>query len=181
MKNQKDIAALKEQFLCECEVIEMRYEYGKEFTGREKYGIITELSEEDLRGKYAPLLSEYEPYILLSHTYGEVREDYRRNDKKFEMRSLRGHAFSIENDFDEHHPALAVPSVEEEMLKDEYPRLSKALESLSEIERDRITKKYFKGYSNREIAEEENVSAAAISISLKRAEEKIKVFIVKIS
>ena len=167
MKKQKDIATLEKQFLCECEVIEMRYEYGKEFTGYEKYGIITELSEEELRKNYAPLLLKFEPYILLSRAYGEVRKEFIRNDKKFEMRALRGHAYSIEDEFDEHHPECATRECFAYVYKKiEIDNLNEALMKLPEIQRRRIISHFYKEKTFREIALEEGVGHTKIQRSI---------------
>ena len=179
MENQKDIAALKEQFLCECEVIEMRYEYGKEFTGYEKYGIVTDLSEEKLRTKYGQLLSEYEPYILLSCTYGEVRKEYIRNDKKFEMRAARGQALSMDDRFDEHNPELEKCDILETVLREEKIKdLHNAIQKLKPMQRERLIKHFYYGMSSREIAKEEGRNYSAVDKSIISALKNLKKFLI---
>lgn len=48
--NNTNISAQSEQFYIDCEVIETKYEY-PQYTGVEKWIIITDLTEEELKGK----------------------------------------------------------------------------------------------------------------------------------
>ena len=82
------ISALDEQFKKDCKVINLKYEYPG-YTGIEQWAIITDLSEEDLCTKYAEQIAPFRPYILLSASFGVVRDDYRRNEKKHQMRATR--------------------------------------------------------------------------------------------
>lgn len=86
--NNTIISALDEQFYIDCEVIETKYEY-PQYTGVEKWIIITDLTEEELNSKYAEQIAPLRPYIILSRSFGEVRNDFRRNEKKHHMRSVR--------------------------------------------------------------------------------------------
>ena len=105
--NNTNISAQSEQFYIDCEVIETKYEY-PQYTGVEKWIIITDLTEEELKGKYAEQIAPLKPFIVLPRSFGEVRDDYRRNEKKHLMRAVR----SIEPfDYDDdllmaHHPEL---------------------------------------------------------------------------
>ena len=85
MKNNI-FTAQNEQFYIDCEVIETKYEY-PQYTGVEKWIIITDLTEEELNGKYAEQIAPLKPYIILSRSFGEVRKDFRRNEKKHHMRA----------------------------------------------------------------------------------------------
>lgn len=80
------ISALDEQFKKDCKVINLKYEYPG-YTGIEQWAIITDLSEEDLCTKYAEQVAPFRPYILLSASFGVVRDDYRRNEKKANQRT----------------------------------------------------------------------------------------------
>lgn len=79
---------LLKQFKNECQVIEFKYEYPG-YVGYEQYGIITALSETELTNKYAEILKEYRPYLVLDLSYGEARTEFRRNEKKHQMRAIR--------------------------------------------------------------------------------------------
>lgn len=175
MKNTEKFDALYEQFMQECEVIEMRYEYGKEFTGEEKYGIITDLSTNELERKYSPLLSEFEPYILLSQEYGEVRKEFIKNNKKFEMRAIRGHLFSIDDQFEEHHPEFS--SISENSTLIDSMVIKDAIERLPEDQKRRIIAFYYKGYSALQIAQQEGLSSQAIDKSLAKGRKNLKKFL----
>ena len=91
-------AERKELFKTECKVVCLEYEY-PQYTGIEKWAIITDLSEEELNSKYAEEISSFRPFIVLSASFGQVRDDYIRNENKHHMRAVRnGHAFDFSED-----------------------------------------------------------------------------------
>lgn len=57
------IDARNEQFYIDCEVIETKYEY-PQYTGVEKWIIITDLTEEELNSQYAEQIAPLRPYII---------------------------------------------------------------------------------------------------------------------
>lgn len=69
------LSALDEQFKYECKVINLSYEYPG-YTGKEKWAIITDLTEKELIEKYDEIISSYKPFILLFSLFGSVRADY---------------------------------------------------------------------------------------------------------
>lgn len=168
----------QDAFAAECKIIDLRYEYGNDYTGTEKYGVITALSQKELENKYLDLLTDFTPYIVLPAGFGIVRDDYWRNEKKFEMRRLRGHGFTIDNEFEEHHPECAVEKdyIEEMILIEREKMLYKAINSLSEIQKRRLIKNFFHNKSIREIAREEGTSHSSVSKSINAALKEIKKF-----
>lgn len=52
--------AQNEQFYIDCEVVETKYEY-PQYTGVEKWIIITDLTEEELNSKYAEQIAPLKP------------------------------------------------------------------------------------------------------------------------
>ena len=84
--NKNIISALIEQFYIDCEVIETQYEY-PHYTGVEKWIIITDLTEEELNNKYGKQIAPLRPFIVLSRSFGEVRDAFRRNEKKHYTKS----------------------------------------------------------------------------------------------
>ena len=56
---------LEQAFKAECKVIDFKLEYSN-FIGTEKYGIVSSLSEKELREKYNLLLCEYEPFVYMT-------------------------------------------------------------------------------------------------------------------
>ena len=96
-------AERKELFKTECKVVCLEYEYPN-YTGIEKWAIITDLSEEELNIKYADEIASFRPFVVLSAAFGQVRDDYIRNENKHHMRAVRnGHAFDFSEDTEEHH------------------------------------------------------------------------------
>ncbi|MDD5905621.1 MAG: hypothetical protein PUC60_03230 [Clostridiales bacterium] len=80
--NSYYLSALDEQFKYDCKVINLSYEYPG-YTGKEKWAIITDLTEEELRKKYEEIIFSYRPFIILSSVFGSVRADFIRNENKF--------------------------------------------------------------------------------------------------
>lgn len=180
MKNDEIIIALKEQFAKECEVIELRYEYGKDYTGTEKYGIITGLSEKELVEKYEAILSEMTPYVLLPPKYAIIRCDFRKNDKKFEMRYLRGHYYPIDDEFEEHHPECCVADFVKDILSesDETQLLvRKAFAKLTDIQKDVVCNHVFLGKSLLQISKELGKNEKTVRESYAGAIKKMKKFL----
>ena len=183
----KIINALDEQFHIDCEVVETKYEY-PHYTGIEKWIIITDLTVEELKSKYAEQIALLKPFIVLSRSFGTVRDEFRRNEKKHYMRSVRSCSiYDFGEETEEHHPEIVTYSLEEEiLLKEEYllncERLEKvqdAISHLKAIQRERLIKFFFNGKSMREIAEEEGVNHSTVSKSINAAINKLKKFIEK--
>ena len=61
----------EELFAKDCKLINLRYEYTN-YTGKEKWAVITELTEKELRKKYPDIIKRYTPFVLLSMAQGEV-------------------------------------------------------------------------------------------------------------
>ena len=90
----------EELFAKDCKLINLRYEYTN-YTGKEKWAVITELTEKELRKKYPDIIKRYTPFVLLSMAQGEVINESDRNDvQAFFLRSfisLCGSAPSVIN------------------------------------------------------------------------------------
>ena len=167
---EKKIITLEEQVGVDCEVVNLKYEYPG-YTGEERYGIITELTEKELKEKYGELLEQYEPFILLPLGMSKVRRDYKRNEDKFYKRSVRGHIYSIEDDFEQHHPELCLLPEEDTALQE---RIEAVLASLKRKQERRVRLFFFDGYTGQQIAKMENLSYQTVYKSITLALKKIK-------
>ena len=78
----------EELFAKDCKLINLRYEYTN-YTGKEKWAVVTELTEKKLRKKYPDIIKRYTPFVLLSMAQGEVINESDRNDDKYEKRAKR--------------------------------------------------------------------------------------------
>ena len=176
-ENQK---TLEEQFADECKVISLKYEY-QGYIGDEKWAIISDLTEEEILVKYRPFLSDYIPFIVLPCSFGEVRDDFRRNEKKHHMRAARSvDAYNYEDGQAElYHPELLSDDFEQQFFKRENTQaLYSAIDRLNPVQKERLVKYYFAGQSTRKIAKDEGVSHQAVSDSLSTALEKLKKFLI---
>lgn len=172
-RNQFDV--LKGEFQNECKIINSIYEY-EGYIGNEKGAIISELSEKEILEKYKPFVQEYIPFFILPPMYGEVRQQFRRNENKHYMRMVRGHFYPLEEDLEEHHPEIAIEDCAAQIFAQEQNReLWIAIDSLNEKQRKRFIAYYFEGKAYREIADEEGVDHKTINHSVEIALEKLRI------
>ena len=169
---------LKEKFLNECMVINMKFEYG-DYNGDVKFGIATSLCEEELINKFDEVLELYRPYILLPIEAAEIIVGYRRNEDRYRKRIIRKHDnYDItDKDFSNYHLECALCSAEDEYLHNkDLILLRNVYETLTKIEKRRMDMYYFEGFTLREIADIEETSHNAINKSITNGLKKLKNF-----
>ena len=181
----------EELFAKDCKLINLRYEYTN-YTGKEKWAVVTELTEKRLRKKYPDIIKRYTPFVLLSMAQGEVINESDRNDDKYEKRAKRTlDVYGYEDDISEQfHRELITPfadpfeQAEEEQLeieKEQLRRLEiakvrKVLEMMKPIQKERLCKGVLLGLSSRKIAQEEGVNYSAVDKSIAAAIKNFKKF-----
>ena len=156
-------------------VIDLTVEY-ENWTGEERYAVISDLDQEYIETAFASELSAYTPYVFMSSSFLDVRRDFRNNNKKYEMRCLRKEsAFGFkDSETEEHHAEITAPDFVDNWIQS-Y-ELRQALMTLTENERDRIIDKYINGMTLEEIGNECNCSPAAVFYSIDNAIKKLKKF-----
>ena len=179
----------EELFAKDCKLINLRYEYTN-YTGKEKWAVVTELTEKKLRKKYPDIVKRYTTFILLSMAQGEVINESDRNDDKYEKRAKRTlDVYGYEDDISEQfHRELITPfadsfeQAEEEQLEIEKEQLRrmeiakvrKVLEMMKPIQKERLCKVVLLGLSSRKIAQEEGVNYSAVDKSIAAAIKNFK-------
>lgn len=118
-------------------VIDLTVEYDN-WSGQEKYAVISDLAQEYIEEMFASELSEYKPYIYMANAFLDIRRDFRNNNKKSEMRSIRSESlFSFEDsDTETHHTEISVPDFVEQWI--ENYELKEAIKQLTDKERERL-------------------------------------------
>lgn len=173
----KDIlSALEEQFKQECLVISVKDEY-PDYTGAEKWIIITDLSDDELTSSYGSLLVDYSPYIKLSVRQGKPIIIFNRNEDKHRKRRKLYESLLPDCDGeDELYSKLAQEDFVSQLEMSDYIR--KLLELLpTEKQRRRIVLHYICGFTAVEIAEMENVSSQAVDKFLHAGIRYLKKFL----
>ena len=170
----------KEEFNRECKTINLKFEY-PQYTGSERYAIVTALSEEELLARYGDVIRRYySPYLLLGEEHNKVIVEYQNIEAKYRMRNLRcGHAFDInDGEFEEHHPEFAIEEDLDEQidLKDNIKKLKYAISKLNEKQKKRMIDYFFCNKTYEEIAMEEGVTKQSIDESIKSTIKKLKKF-----
>ena len=179
----------EELFAKDCKLINLRYEYTN-YIGKEKWAVVTELTEKELRKKYPDIIKRYTPFVLLSMAQGEVINESDRNDDKYEKRAKRTlDVYGYEDDISEQfHRELITPfadsfeQAEEEQLEIEKEQLRrmeiakvrKVLEMMKPIQKERLCKVVLMGLSSRKIAQEEGVNYSAVDKSIAAAIKNFK-------
>lgn len=171
MKNI-DTSAIEEQFKKDCTVIELKYEYPN-YTGTERFAIVSELSQATIETKYTEQLRELTPYIFLDIGFLSVRKDFIQNEDKARKRMAEKHdAFGYDDEMELYHNELAEQDFSIDYINDCY--LKGLLKKLPEQQFRRIYQYYLYGYSIVEIAEKEGVSHQSISKSIKAGLKYLK-------
>lgn len=177
-----------EQFKKDCKLIYLDREYNG-FIGAQKWAIITDLSEEELKRKYFTSLDRYIPYVLLSKAQGEPILESIRNNHKHEMRNKRTtEPFDYDDEllplFHSELISFIDPLEENDRLikrvKDENEldeliiKVKKSLSLMKAIQRDRLIKNVVRGLSSRKIAKEEGVNYSTVDKSIKAAKKNFR-------
>ena len=173
--NKNIFAALNEQFYIDCEVIETKYEY-PQYTGVEKWIIITDLTEEELNSKYAEQIAPLRPFVVIGRSFGDIRKHFRRNEDKFAKRAvINNSVFDFSDATEEHHTEIATPDAESMYIKEEtYAELRKAIMALEATQKRRIILYFFYGFTYKEIADIDDVSIQAVAKYINKAIENLK-------
>lgn len=175
--SKKQFSELELQFQEECKVINLKYEYDG-YNGDIRWAIISNLTEDEMLEKYRPIISDYMPFIVLPPAFGEVRDEYRRNEKKHYMRSIRGHIYPLDEELEKYHPEIAVDdSIKRVLTNDQNERLWEGINSLEKKQRNRLISYFIYGRTFREIAKLEGVDHKAIVRSVGSALKKLKKFL----
>ena len=160
----------------ECEIINLKREYGNEYNGKEKYAFITDLPENQIIELYPEEANKYSPYLLLPKAYKDIRNCYIKNELKYRSRHYRycdvfGYIDGISECF---HSEIISETLENIVfLKFKAQKSIHSIEMLPEPQKRRLKKFLFLNKKIIEIASEECVTKAAISASLKLAFRKI--------
>lgn len=179
----------EELFAKNCKLINLRYEYTN-YKGKEKWAVVTELTEKELRDKYPDIIKRYTPFVLLSMAQGEVINDSDRNDDKYEKRAKRTlDVYGYEDDISEQfHQELITPFVDpfeqaeeerleiekEQLRRMEIAKVRKVLEMMKPIQKERLCKVVLLGLSSRKIAQEEGVNYSTVDKSIAAAIKNFK-------
>lgn len=174
--NNKTVQDLKEQFMQECTILDPKKEYPG-YTGKEKYFIVTSLSESELKGKYKSIVEFFAPYLVLNKSFIDARSDFKRNEDKHEKRAKRTEDIYgyVDGETEFYHKELVVDKLYDDLIKSiEIDKVYKAVKQLPKIQRERFVMHYFYGISSRRIATLQHVNHSAVDKSLKNSVKKIK-------
>lgn len=157
--------------------VNLKYQY-TEYTGKEKWFIITDLTEEALRTRY-PEIRKYEPFLLLDKKMGEPILDSIRNDGKFQKRSDNYEdAYGyVDGETEIYHEEPCGDGFEDSFVFSEV--MKEALAQLPPIQRRRFILYAVYGYSTTEIAEMEGVSRCAAISSIATSKMNMQNFLKK--
>lgn len=157
-------------------LINLRYEYPN-YTGEEKWALVTDMAEIELVNKYPDKIKEYVPYIILPTSFFSARNIYLKNENKHRMRQIRNvDIWGYDEEFIfNNHPELIKASLEIDAEKVmDAQALRSAIAELRPKQRERIIKYFFYGISTRKIAKQEGVSYSAVDKTIASALKKLK-------
>lgn len=172
----KAVQELKEQFMQECTILDTKKEYSG-YTGKEKYFIVTSLSESKLKRKYEGIVELFAPYLVLNKSFIDARADFKRNEDKHKKRAKRTEDIYgyVDGETEIFHKELVVEELFEEfIISIQIDSVYKAAEMLPQIQKERFFMYYIYGISKRRIAEMHHVSHTAVNSSLAAAIKTIR-------
>lgn len=170
------VQELKEQFIQECTILDPKKEYPG-YTGKEKYFIVTTLSESELKRKYKGIIGLFKPYLMLDTSFINARTEFNRNSHKHEVRAQRTEDIFgyVDGETEIFHKELVIDNLYDDFIKSiEIDEVYEAAEQLSKTQRERFVMYYRYGLSSRKIAEMQHVNHSAVNKSLILAIEQIK-------
>ena len=174
--NNTRISSLEnyEQFKEVCSFFKLEEEYPG-WTGTEKYGIITAVSETVLQTEYAVIMKALSPYIILDMNYAAVRNESINTERRYERKKdLHESLFSFDEETEYYHAELLCPDFSEEIVASDT--LKYALSKLTEVQRRRVEQYFFHDMSLKEICESEGGDVTLVSVwqSIQAALKRMK-------
>ncbi len=161
-----------EEFKAECDFFRCEEEYPG-WTGTKKYIIVSNLSEEDLSAKYPLVIAAMRPFMIVGEEIGKIRTDSNNAERRAARFSVKHETiFNFDEDTECCNEELVDWSSYNQMAIS--MEMEEALSCLTEVQRNRIKKYYFDGYTIKEIAIEENVQCNAVRDSIDQALKKLK-------
>lgn len=165
MSNEKIIVdpELYAEFLSDCKCIYLENEYPKHI-GKERFLILSDLSEKELRAKYGILLKKYEPFILDTMRLYDPIHDYKLNEDKHLKRYIRN-TINVEiSDLDARFykglqtKDILTKLIEENSQNEVYKKMYICLKMLPEKQLRRLLMWALKNMTYEEISIVENIS-----------------------
>lgn len=162
---------IKKSFKQECKIINLELEY-EGYVGKERYAIITDLSEDELYARYAAEIECYKPFVILTRAMGLAMRSFQRNEEKYQKRCARGeinitcnvedealiNGLSVEDDQDV-RAEIASEFIEKLRINEVSHQ---ALMTLSELQRNYLIQHFVYEKSYREIARDEGKNKETI-------------------
>ena len=154
--------------------------YGMDFTGKEKWIIVSNLSTEILLQKYPETMRTFAPFIFLTDTQWQVFEnDYRLEDKF--RKQFKRHEAKLSFDGYDDDVLIDGRSAEQAVARFEDMMdivcLRSAWQQLTRTQRRRMRMYYFEGLTLSRIADSEGVGYKTIWESISASKKKIKDFL----
>lgn len=145
-----------------------------DWTGSEKYIVITDDEEKDLLDTFPEIMKALSPYVIIGRYFAKMNDDMRYNDFKSAASS-----FSLDqiDDYENISDELIASDFSESLCNKDV--VSRALFCLTEIQRSRIQRFFYAEKTLKEIALEDGVGTQSIFDSISSALEKMKSFLSK--
>ena len=148
-------------------VIDLIDEYGAAYTGKEKFAVATDLSEEELLETYGQELEPYTPFLMITRQmYAAFRKTNTNDERERKRESLYHDAFALDS---------GTPPVEKQLDTTSRCESGQVMECLLKKMRGlprtigpRLYKRYILGLTTEEIAKQEGKQVRTVQASLQR-------------
>ena len=163
-----------ERFKKVCKFIVMEEEYPG-WTGHEDYGIITDVTEEELLKLFPAVMKALRPYIILDTEFGKARNVFINNDRRYMRHKIKMESlFDADDDMECHHKDVAQPDFSDAL--NNRLIVEAAFSCLTRIQAIRVYKHFYYGMSSYQIASSEqgNVNPKTVRDSIEASLKKMK-------
>lgn len=153
---------------------ECSYYYATDFyphwVGNEKYILVSDVSENELKRKYPEIISALAPFVLIGKYFIRLNEVIEYHDKKNSLENTV--SFDEIEDIENLSKALQIDDCCNEL--ETHEQIQVALSAVNPTQKNRVIKFFYEDLSYTEIGKEEGFTRQAIEGSISRALKKMK-------
>ncbi len=170
-----ELSAHEDLFRRACRIVDLKEEYPG-YTGRERWLIVTEADETEVRLRWPEEADRYSPYLLMTERMAAPILDSARLERAWARRRKDHFEYSLDlmeqEEIARASAAYWQPSAEETYLTDQMGETMRRIaDSLPEPRRRRFCKRFWEGKTLAEISAEEGVSISSVAESVRLARQ----------
>ena len=165
LKGYKEFKAVCNYALCE--------KFYPGWVGDDKYIIISDLSDDELKQAFPEIMDSLSPYVLVGRFFGRMNDHMRYVEKK--EHEMCEFYIDVTENYEDRSSGFVTPDFSDGVYLSEM--LKQAMEILTPFQKNRIEKFYFSDMTAAEIAASEGTTRQCVEQSITLALKKMKKFL----